>query len=485
MFVGLDLGTTNIKALVVDARGEVVAEGSAPVRRFCTPDGGVEQDIDEIWQSSCRALREAVGQVEAGSIRALGISSQGAAIQLLDEHDQPTARVISWLDGRGRAFDDQLTATLGEEFFARRLGRAPCTMTPGQILRLRHEAPELLARFKHLGYVGDVVVGRLCGRRAHDATSLSIAMLLNPSLSRADPEILKHLGLREEQLPELLPATQPAGALTAEAAQATGLPTGIPVSPAVHDQYAAAIGAGAVSEGDVCVGTGTAWVLLANSGRLPQRTVSGAFVCPHPVAGLYGQMLSMVNGGSALDWAMDVLGRRLSGEELDDVLGGIPPGSDGLMFWPLVTPSAEKRYGPAHGQMTGITLGHTAGHWLRAVVEGLAYELARHLMRFTETGLSVQRLVMYGAAAASRVTPQILADVTGRPVRCLQQPAASALGAATIARAMAEGDALGALARRLAPERRTVEPGEHAAVYKTMLASYLAAFGSTSQGCPK
>jgi sugar (pentulose or hexulose) kinase len=288
MFLGLDLGTTNIKALVVDAHGRVVDDGSAAVDRVHTPDHGVEQNIEDIWDQTCAAVRQAVMQLHRGAldsseIRAVGISSQGAALQLLDADGKPIGPVISWLDARGRPFDDRITGELGEDFLAEHIGRYRSTMAGGQILRLRQQVPDLLEMPNQIGFVGDVIVGRLCGRRAHDATSLSIAALLNPSLGRADPEWLRYLGIREEQLPELLPVTTPAGPLGAKPARQMGLPEGIPVSAAVHDQYAAAIGSGSVGEGDICLGTGTAWVLVANAGKLGRPITPETFVCPHPI----------------------------------------------------------------------------------------------------------------------------------------------------------------------------------------------------------
>ena len=139
-------------------------------------------------------------------------------------------------------------------------------MTIGQILRLRQQTPALLEAARYIGFVGDVIVGRLCGRRAHDPTSLAIAMLYNPWLGRADPEILARLGIEEE--PVARSAARPPrrrANSTQEASRQTGLRAGIPVSPAIHDQYAVSLGAGAVREGDVTFGAGTAWVLLANS----------------------------------------------------------------------------------------------------------------------------------------------------------------------------------------------------------------------------
>jgi sugar (pentulose or hexulose) kinase len=140
-------------------------------------------------------------------------------------------------------------------------------------------------------------------------------------------------------------------------------------------------------------------------------------------------------------------------------------------------------FGQPGGHIDGHRLTHSGGHLLRAVVEGLACELARHLNLLTDAGLPVRRLVLCGGAAASRVTPQIVADVTQRPVACIAEPAISAFGAAVIARAMVEPDTeLGALARRSAPESRTVRPSADAAVYQALLHRYLRAFSGPGAG---
>ena len=137
--------------------------------------------------------------------------------------------------------------------------------------------------------------------------------------------MLARLGLREDQLPDLLAATTPAGNVTPRAADETGLPPGIPVSPAVHDQYAASLGAGSVGDGDVSLGTGTAWVLVANSARLAPPATPHTFVCPHPVPGLFGQMLSMTNGGSALEWAISLAGKGVRRAGRDRRGAGVGP----------------------------------------------------------------------------------------------------------------------------------------------------------------
>lgn len=481
MYLGVDLGTTNVKSLVVEDDGRIVGVGSSPVDRWCTADGGVEQDIEQIWSATCVAIRQAVGAIDPAGVRAIGVSSQGGSLQCLDGQHQPLGRVISWLDQRGRADDLHLVSRLGTEFLSEHIGHGASAMTIGQVLRLRRQSPERLGPPNCLGFVGDVIVARLCGRRAHDATSLGIAMLYNPWLNRADPEILAALGLRDRQLPDLLPATTPAGPLRAEVAGKLGLPPGIPVSPAVHDQYAAALGAGAVQVGDVNFGAGTAWVLLANTDRLARPIVPNAFVGTHPVAGLYGQMLSLTNGGSAIEWVMRLVGRDRSNlAQVDDLMETVAPGSDGLRFWPLLVAGSEQdsNHRPG-GRVEGITLAHQPAHLMRAVVEGLACELARHLGFLTAAGFASTQLSMCGSAATSRLTPQIVADVTGLPVACIDVADVSAFGAATIACALAGGRrGLAEIARQWSPASRIVAPGAQRPVYRALLDDYLASFAA-------
>ena len=486
MILGLDLGTTNVKAILIDRRGKVVAQSSSPVERYYVGTDGVEQDIEEIWRATIEAVRGAIAAGDGRKVRAVGVSSQGGAIQMLDTEDRPVGRVISWMDGRGRPYneriEEELTRKHGADFFANHVGYGKAAVSIGQIARLKNESPEIIAPGTRIGFVGDVIVGRLCGRRAHDATSLSIALLLNPRQGKADAAMLEFLELDERQLPELLPVGTAAGGLTAAVAGETGLPRGIPVSIAIHDQYAASLGAGSVDVGDVSLGTGTAWVLVANTDGFSPAASPGTFVCPHPVEGLFGQMQTLHNGGSAVEWALGLMGQSApSGAEIDEWLQSVPALSEGLAFWPLLSPgSGHSAFEQSGGRMTGIRLAHGPRHVLRAVVEGLACELARHLRVLADGGITARRLAMSGAAAASSVTPSIVADVTGCPVACLQESSISAFGAGVAARALVEPKTgLAELARELAPASRTVEPGEDAEFYAGLLRQYLEPFQLT------
>lgn len=459
MYLGLDLGTTNVKATLTDDSMRIVAEGTSPVERFTAAEGVVEQDIDQIEQAAIRAIVEAVATVDPTSVRAIGISSQGGALQLLDGDGGPIGHVISWMDQRGHEYDRRLVERQGCDWLVDHIGCNLSTMTLGQLLRLKDQEPKLLASAKGIGWVGDLIVERLCGRRAHDATSLSIAMLYNPRLREADPELLELLEIQDKRLPDLIPATESAGGLTDVMAKATGLRAGTPVSPAVHDQYAASLGAGSTGPSDVCLGSGTAWVLLANCQKLMPPVANDTFVCSHLVPGLFGQMLSMGNGGSAFEWALGLTGcQNLSGTAIDDLLESVPSGCEGLRFRPtLLSSRTVHDKNDLGGILRGVRPNHGRAHLLRAVVEGLAQELLLHVQMFKNAGLSVERLSMCGTAAASRVTPRVIADTLGCPVVCIRQPSISSLGAAVLARSVDDGQPVVAFAGP--EERETIEPG--------------------------
>jgi xylulokinase len=477
MLLGLDLGTTNVKALVTDFAGRQLGEGSSAVRLFQMGSGGVEQDIEEIWSATRNAVREAVRSVDASGIKAVGVSSQGGAMQMLDARGQPSGRVISWLDQRGAPFDDALGAELGQQWFAQRIGHGRAGLAIGQLLRLRQENPGPLTAPNRIGFVGDAIVSRLCGRAAHDGTSCSLTLLYNPTRRGYDPDLLARLGVTSAQLPALLPAREVAGGLLPSFAQETGLRSGIPVSAAIHDQYTAALAAGVVRAGTVMVGTGTAWVLLAIGSSLTTPATPDAFVCDHVVEGLWGQILSLENGGSALSWALELTGHnQAGGEEIDRLLESAPPGSDGFQCWPFLTALTVAGLAPnTKGRISGLQLSHRPGHVVRAVLEGLAFELKRHIGLLRDAGLPIERLVLSGGAAASRVTPQMLAAVTELPLACAGSRASSTLGAAIIARGLCEtASPLAKLAEEMAPAADHVEPVADALLlYQAQFKEYL------------
>lgn len=474
MLLGLDLGTTNIKALLVEPSGRIVAQGAAPVGLLHVGDKGIEQDIEEIWAATLAAIGRLRPSGKLSDVRAVGVSSQGGAMQIRDGRGGPVGKVISWMDGRGAKHDQELTRSRGRQWFASHVGHGASGVALGQLLRLREESPRLLERPNRVAFVGDLIVERLCGRGAHDATSLAICILYNSHDRKADAETLALAGVAEDQLPALLSPRQAAGALLPQAAQATGLPAGIPVSPAVHDQYAAALGCGATNSGDVMFGAGTAWILLAAGDKADRLVIDDAFLSTHVVDGLYGQIVSLGNGGSSVSWACKLMG-LVGPDAIEQALASAPAGADGVRFWPLLAPYGGAGLSPAAtGRLLNLRLPHGPRHVLRAVVEGLALELNRYLQFLLRAGQSPARLVMCGGATASEVTPQIIADATGLSVACTSQSENSALGAAVLARGLLEpGESLAQLSRMMTHTTRIFEPAADRPLYRQLFSEYI------------
>jgi xylulokinase len=228
-------------------------------------------------------------------------------------------------------------------------------------------------------------------------------------------------------------------------------------------------------------------VLLAVSDRWLDPVTEAAFAAHHVVPGLTGQILSLHNGGSAVAWITDLTPNRGDHAGLDGQLERVPPGANGLRFAPFLAGTPPFGIRPGVGAMlAGLRLEHGPKHLLRAVVEGLAFELRRHLDQLRAAGCSPRELLMSGGAAASRVTPQIIADVTGLPVACATESESSARGAAILARHLCEpGSDLAQLAEVMKSPAQPVPPGPAAAVYQAAFAGYLDWLQSTGALKPR
>ena len=476
MFLGLDLGTTNVKAIVVDRRGQRLADAAVPIALHYCDDQGVEQDIEEIWNAVLEAVRQVCSTVDGHRVEAVGVSSQGGAVQWLDSQGRSVGRVISWLDPRGGPFDEIALQHWGRDWLKEHVYRGCAGLAIGQILRIRQQNPERFEVVHRIVFVGEIIVSRLFGRAAQDGTSCGLTMLYNPRLRQYDPNLLAWLQVSADQLPDLLPARSVAGRVRDSISAATGLPPGIPVSPAVHDQYAAALGSGAVHAGTVMIGTGTAWVLLAIHGHLSAPVIDEAFVCHHVMEGRWGQILSLGNGGSAFAWALHLT--RMEGERSDKIeslLRQATPGCDGLRCWPFL--AAWNVAGVPQsttGRLVGLRIQHGPAELLRSVVEGLGCELNRYLEMLRGADWPVERIVVGGGAAESPTTAQILADITGVPLTCVGYRDTSLLGAAMLARGLVEPNAsLIDLADSMRPPAVELLPGANRPLYGELYRHYV------------
>lgn len=428
--IGLDVGTTCTKALVVDEFGQVIAQGSQGYPLIS--DGAKIEQRAEDWVSAAKtAISQAVSGLTDCKVEGISLSTQGGSTVAIDETGACIGNAWTWMDHRSEAEAEILNEKLGEEYIYKTSGWPTDTALDAcKILRMK-TMPEYKNAKKYITTL-EIVNRWLTGNDAIDPTNAAIRQLYNVEENRWDKALLDTVGITEAELPEVLPTGALVGGLTEEAAKETGLEVGIPVFNGAHDQYCASIGAGAVHDGDMLLSAGTTWVLMGVS-KKPLFTKS--FIAPgkHPVEGLYGAIASLICSGASLQWFKN----NFLPDEFDVMNKEVDTRRDkvkDLMYFPYLAGANYPIWNmKAKGAFTGMALEHDRFDFARALMEGVAFGVRRAVDDFAANGTEIKYITMMGGASKSEVWMQMIADITGAEIVRLNQGEVCALGAAVIA----------------------------------------------------
>lgn len=447
LYLGIDVGTTGTKAMVIDAAGAAHGRGHAAYKLTCPGPGQYAQDATEWHDGVATAVRAACADVDADSIAALTISAQGGTLVPVDEDHRPLAPARSWLDRRAARSAATFQRVFGDIDFYRRTGWpiAP-NNTAAQLLDLASTDPELFAAASCFCDTASYLNGWLTGTPTIDSNVAGITQLTDMSSGSWDEEILDVIGVTTERLPLIAAPGNAVGSLTEQAAAPLGLRAGTVVGVGAQDQYCAALGAGAIDNGDVLLSTGTAWVMLAVATAPYADPAGGIGSGRHFVPGLWGHFGEVSNGGVSMEWARTLLmhddQEPLAFGDLDAVLARMPQGSDGLSFFPFFDgTSPYDRLDASHGSLLGLSLSHDRRHILRAVAEGVAFAMRILLDSYRASiGGASDSPIVVGGATRSGQWMQLLADILDTDLQVSTEPDAACVGAAILA-ATAAGDA--------------------------------------------
>jgi len=438
--LAIDLGTGGPKVALVTADGATLGWRHRPVATHRIGADGYEQDPDEMWWAIVAAAREVVAEVSHPPVIAVAVTSQYMSTVPVRADGHPTGRCILWMDTRGAAHSQSLLTEESFGLFVERHGLIPLpsgndNLAHAHVLATFH--PEAFAKADALVEPMDYVVGRLTGHvSATQSTVLGQLACDNRQWDHAeyDPELVSAGRLDPEKLAPLRSMRGPAGELLAAIADELGVPRGIPVMPGSIDSITSAVGSGAVSAERAAVVVGTTSVLVSHVDAFSGNVLSLPTV-PSPVPGHWYVMAENGLGGRVLEWAQGLFGVGSAAEAIA-AASEVPAGSDGLVFLPWLLGSiAPSPNDDVRAAFVGLGLGHDRRHLLRAVLEGVALNLAWLLPTVEEfTGHRYESIAFGGGGALSSTWGQILADALGRRVERLAEPrATNARGAAFLA----------------------------------------------------
>jgi xylulokinase len=420
VLVGLDVGTTGVKAIVLSPTGEVLARAEEGYPFEIPQPGWAEQD-PEAWWHGAEAALAALGQVEVAGI---GLSGQMHGLVLLDNQERVLRPAILWNDQRTAAECAEIEQRLGLEQLIKLTGnRALPGFTAPKLLWVQHHEPEVHDRVAHVLLPKDYVRLRLTGAHAIDVTDASGTLLLDVGQRRWSDEVLAALEVPREWLPPVLESPELSGRTAG----------GVPVAAGAGDQAAGALGVGVDRPGPLSVVLGTSGVVFAALPRFAADPEGRVHAFCHAIPGGWHAMGVMLSAAGSLQWLRDTIAPGETFATLTAAAERWPPGAEGLAFAPYLAGERTPHVDPdARGAFVGLSLRHDRGALVRAVLEGVAYGLRDSLELLR--GLGVEPLVarVSGGGARSDLWLRIVASVLGLPLERTAAEEGAAYGAALL-----------------------------------------------------
>ena len=427
--VGLDVGTTGVKALALSPDGDVLATATRGYALSTPRPGWAEQDPGD-W---LRAAESALAEVSAGrEIAGIGLSGQMHGLVVLDETGTVIRPAILWNDQRTAVECAEIEDRIGLDRLIGLTGnRALPGFTAPKLLWLRRHEPEAYARIARVMLPKDYVRLGLTGAWAIDASDASGTLLLDVGRRDWSAEVVDALELPREWLPPVLESPEVSGRVTKGRSDAVS--PGIPVAAGGGDQPAAAVGVGATRPGTLSVVLGTSGVVLAPLPAYAHDAEARVHAFCHARPDTWQAMGVMLSAAGSLQWLHDTLAKDVPFDALVAEAAAWPPGAEGLLFLPYLAGERTPHADPdARGAFVGLELRHDRGALVRAVLEGVAFGLADSLDLLRALGVEAARARISGGGARSRLWLEIVASVLGVPLELTESEEGSAFGAALL-----------------------------------------------------
>lgn len=483
--IGVDIGTTGTKAVLFTETGAVVGKALIEYPLYSPTPATAEQDPDEIFLAVLRTVKQVVAEqsVRPGELLCLSVSAAMHSLIVMDADDKPLTRSITWADNRSAPWAEVIKQKHNGQAIYRRTGTPIHPMSPFvKLVWLQHEQPEWFQQAARFISIKEYVFHRLFRRYVVDYSIASATGLLNLETLTWDEEALAIAGVKPHQLSELVPTTHILKPLSSEFAGVMCIAPDTPVVIGGSDGVLSNLGVGAIAPGVVATTIGTSGAIRAVVNR-PSTDPQARLFCyalteKHWVVGG-----AVNNGGITLRWVRDQLAdvevltaKRLGIDPYELLIqqaATIPAGSDGLIFHPYLLGERSPLWtAQARGSFFGMTQTHTYAHLVRAVLEGILFNLRIVLDALEAATAPAQRIQATGGFARSSLWRQMMADVFNREITIPEQHESSCLGAAVLGLyALGAIDSLDAVSN-LVGETYSHQPTRAAAIYEQVFPHY-------------
>jgi xylulokinase len=446
-FLGIDLGTSAVKCILVDDKGGVKSSHSVEYPLLQPQPGWAEQHPEDWWKGTAECIKAllAKASVNGEEVAGIGLSGQMHGSVFLDRELEVVRPALLWCDQRTAAECDWIEAAIGKEELGRLTGNKALTgFTAPKVVWLRNHESQNYERTAHLMLPKDYVRLKLTGSFGMDVADASGTLLLDVANRKWSQEVVERLDIPMVWLPPLFESNDVAGHLLPAAAELTGLTAGTPVVAGGGDQACGAVGVGVVQQGIASVALGTSGVVFVHDDTYAVDPECRLHSFCHGVPGKWHRMGVMLAAGGSFQWwknnfAFEELQKaEAEGRDVYEYLTALaetaPLGSEGLLFMPYLTGERTPHRDPiARGGFVGLNLRHTKAHLTRALLEGITFGLRDSMELIKASGIEIKELRVNGGGARSLFWRQMIADIFGYPVVTVNSTDGPAYGAAVMA----------------------------------------------------
>ncbi len=460
LYIGVDLGTSAVKLLLMDGEGKIHKIVSKEYPIFFPQPGWSEQRPEDWFSQTMEGIKELIAEVDKDQVAGISFGGQMHGLVILDNEDKVIRPALLWNDGRTYEECDYLNNEIGKEKLSEYTANISFTgFTAPKILWVKNKEPENFARISKIMLPKDYIAYKLTGVHCTDLSDASGMLLLDVKNRRWSQEMCEICGIGEEMLPKLFESYECVGTVKEEIAKELGIPATVKVAAGAGDNAAAAVGTGTVGEGMCNISLGTSGTIFISSKKFGVDKFNALHAFAH-ADGYYHLMGCMLSAASCNKWWMeDIIGTDAYAKEQKDI---VKLGENHVYFLPYLMGERSPHNNPnARGTFIGMTMDTTRADMTQAVLEGVTFALRDSLEVARSLGIHLERTKICGGGAKSPLWKKMIANILNLKVDVIESEEGPALGGAMLAAvACGEYESVEAAAKKIVKIVDTVYPEE-------------------------